>query len=128
MDDAKSGPLASYFSPTDQPAEPADTATCPYCSVLFADLAMLYPNLSDWDARVEHLEVDHNLNRCKPVCKFPRSGDVLLHLTNIHNISLSDYTKEVINSCRREESPLARTADYPSPAAIVKPDESEDAN
>ncbi|KAI9768043.1 MAG: hypothetical protein M1839_004203 [Geoglossum umbratile] len=127
-DDAKSGPLASYFSPTDQPAERADIATCPYCSVLFADLAMLYPTLSDWDARVEHLEVDHNLNRCQPVCKFPRSGDVLLHLTNIHNISLSDYTKEVINSCRREESPLARTADYLSPAAIVKPDESEDAN
>ncbi|KAI9767086.1 MAG: hypothetical protein M1840_005874 [Geoglossum simile] len=121
-DDVKSGPLASYFSPTAPPAEESDTIACPYCNVLFTDLAQLYPGISDWDARAKHLETDHNFNTCQPGCKFSRSGDVLLHLTNIHNISLSDYTKEVLDSCKKEERLLAGVDDCPSPAVVGKPD------
>jgi len=108
--DIQSGPLAAYFFPIDQPAE---DAACPLCSVLFTDLAKLYPKLDDWAARVKHLEVDHEVGKCQAARRFLQSGDMLLHLANTHSVSLSDYTGEVIDSCKRAEPPFAETAGRP---------------
>ncbi|KAI9768632.1 MAG: hypothetical protein M1840_004829 [Geoglossum simile] len=117
MSDIQSGPLAAYFFPIDQPAK---DAACPLCAVLFADLAQLYPGLDDWAARAKHLEVDHDVGACQAARKFLRSGDILLHLANIHSVSLSDYTGRVIDSCKRAERLLAETADSP-PTASADP-------
>jgi hypothetical protein len=119
MSDIQSGPLAAYFFPMDQPAE---DAACPLCSVLFTDLAPLYPKLDDWAARAKHLEVDHDVGKCQAARRFLRTGDMLLHLANTHSVSLSDYTERVINSCKRAERPFAETASRPSVEATNSAD------
>ena len=123
MSDIKSGPLAGYFFPTDEPAEAPDEAICPYCSVLFVDLAQLYPDLEDRDARAKHLETDHDVDVCQPACKFSRSG-ILLHLANIHSVSLNEYTERIIDLCKREEGPLAEIAGCPPSGVVVEQEES----
>jgi hypothetical protein len=108
INDIKTGILAPYFFPIDKQAKLSDSDACPYCNNLFVKLTELYPGLGIWDVRVMHLEVDHDFNGCQPVCKSTNPSEVLLHLANMHNVSLSQLTFDVLESCRKEERPLAK--------------------
>lgn len=108
INDIEAGILAPYFFPIDNQAKLSDSDACPYCNNLFAKLTESYPGLDIWDVRVMHLEADHDFNGCQPVYKSTSPSEVLLHLANIHNVSLSQLTIDVLESCRKEERPLAK--------------------
>lgn len=88
-----------------------DADVCPFCDDfcdnLFNDLDdKSNENSSDWKFRVKHLENKHNFDKCQSY-RFYRSEHFLLHLAGSHNLYLSDWTKDVIDSCRREKFTLA---------------------
>ncbi|CZR58248.1 uncharacterized protein PAC_08139 [Phialocephala subalpina] len=101
--------LAPYFFPIDRHVKSFFDDTCPFCNERFVKIAELYPEIDDiWDVRVLHLERGHNFEGCETACKSTCAGDVLLHLANIHNVSFSETTFEVLESCRKDERPLAK--------------------
>jgi len=114
INDIKAGILAPYFFPIDRHAILSHDGACPYCKKLFVELAESYPGLDTWDARVRHLELDHNFDGCEPVCKSANPAAVWLHLANIHNVALDDMTMEVLESCRKDERPLAKKMAIPA--------------
>jgi len=87
-----------------------DEDVCPYCDELcynlFGDLDdKSDEDFSDWKVRVKHLEYKHNFDKCQS-CRFYSLDHFLLHLAGSHNLYLSNWTKDVIDSCRREKHTL----------------------
>ena len=112
--DIEAGILAPYFFPTDLHTSRFDDRACPYCKKPFVKLAESYPRLNTWDARLRHLEFAHKFDGCEPVCKSTDSAALMLHLANIHYVTWNDKTGEVLESCRKEERPLARKVNIPA--------------
>jgi hypothetical protein len=100
----QTGPLFRYFFPTDQSPNISNDAVCPYCEGIFTE-----PD--DWTARTQHLELDHCIGKRRSTCKFYRRDQILLHLANCHYILLNEWTREVVDSCRKMECPLVVTED-----------------
>lgn len=105
MKDVKPGNLAPYFFATEE------DGACPYCNQVFSSLAESCPDLDVSDFRDMHLRVDHGFGGCQPVYKSASQSELLLHLANIHNISLSHLTPDVLESCRQELPPLVKAKD-----------------
>jgi hypothetical protein len=121
MDDVKdaihlqTGPLARYLFPGAQTPTARDEDACPYCGRTF-----FYSD--DWDVRLKHLELDHHDDRCRPACEFLRRDLAMLHFAGVHGVKFSDWTAEVMESCRVVRPPLAvvstgRSVSLPSAVA-----------
>ena len=108
IDDIGTGILAPYFFPVGTQPNLPNSDLCPYCNKLFDELTEWHPELDFWDVCVLHLEDVHNFTGCEPPCKSIRPGEVLLHLANVHNVRWGEMTAEIIESCRKEERPLAK--------------------
>jgi hypothetical protein len=99
---------------SDEPplATVSDEDACTYCGELFS-------RLDDRDALFEHLKVAHGFGKCQPAVRFVEVGHAMFHLANVHNVLLSDWTAEVMDSCRREEPPLMIAAKAPKLDPVV---------
>jgi hypothetical protein len=112
--DIENGILAPYFFPTNIYASLPNHRACPYCDKSFERVAESYPDLDPWEARLQHLELNHKFDGCEPVCKSTNPDFILLHLANIHHVTLNDKTGEVVESCRKDERPLAKKINIPT--------------
>lgn len=102
----QTGPLASYFFPNSLPCPVSKADVCPYCGEysedIFYDLDKDIDGcLADWDVRIEHLETEHSFDKCPRDLVFFRPDHFLQHLVGSHNLKLSKWTKEVMDSCER---------------------------
>jgi hypothetical protein len=103
----QSGPLAWYLFPNTLPSTVSSEDVCPFCGYDSEDIFQefnedLYECFADWEIRVKHLERYHNFDKCEPNLRFYKLDQFLLHLSGCHNLRLSKWTKEVIDSCQRE--------------------------
>lgn len=105
----QTGPLTSYFFPTARSPSASNVDVCPYYGEhsedIFDDLDEdIDECFADWDVRIEHLETEHNFDKCPTSLMFCRPDQFLLHLVGSHNLKLSTkWTKEVMDSCRRKK-------------------------
>lgn len=102
----QTGPLASYFFPNSSSCSASKADACPYCGEysedIFYDLDEdIDECFADWDVRMEHLESEHRFNKCPRDLVFSRPDHFLQHLVGSHNLKLSKWTKEVMDSCKR---------------------------
>ncbi|KAH8647592.1 hypothetical protein BGZ60DRAFT_553274 [Tricladium varicosporioides] len=101
--------LATHFFPEDPQANSWDENTCCFCRKDFHDQVHSLSRGRIWDLRLAHLEEHHEFGACQPAFKSTRAGDLLFHLANIHRISLNVMmTADVLESCRKEESSIAK--------------------
>ncbi|KAF4632162.1 hypothetical protein G7Y89_g5965 [Cudoniella acicularis] len=109
IEDIRAGILAPHFFPDHAEGYPSEDDCC-YCKKPFNDQAQpdSFSDFDTWDIRYEHLDVYHDFDSCSLSWKSTRPGDLLLHLANIHKVSLTEMTFDVLESCRKEERPLAR--------------------
>ncbi|KAH6665970.1 hypothetical protein B0J14DRAFT_660105 [Halenospora varia] len=108
--DIKAGLLAYHFFPTELEDSSADRDVCCFCKEYFPKPGR-HDNISDadiWKIRLKHLQMDHHFGKCQPTCEFVRTGDLLLHLANVHKVRLNDMTFDVVESCRKSMPPLAK--------------------
>lgn len=105
MRSIKASSMAEVFFPAGEEVYPFDQE-CPYCQIPFSELAESDPGIEIED----HLEVYHGVNTCQPIFKSISKAEMLLHLANIHNITLENAltTAEVLESCRREQPQMAK--------------------
>ncbi|RDL38605.1 uncharacterized protein BP5553_02945 [Venustampulla echinocandica] len=114
MDDVRAatylqaGPMAWYlFQNTSLPIL-CEEDVCPYCGdpsdIIFEDYGEDIMECSaDWEIRIKHLKHEHNMDRCQATLKFNRVDQFLLHLAGSHNVRLTDWTKDVVDSCKRQK-------------------------
>jgi hypothetical protein len=104
----QSGPLASYLFPNAPISSVPKADICPYCGEYSEDIFYQLDEdidecFADWDVRIEHLELEHNFDKCPPDLIFFRPDQFLQHLVGSHNLKLSKWTKEVMDSCKRKK-------------------------
>ncbi|KAF8856903.1 hypothetical protein BDZ45DRAFT_803804 [Acephala macrosclerotiorum] len=107
----QTAPLACYLFPnTTLLPQSANSKSdvCPYCGDLAEDIFDDYGYdlrecFADWDIRVQHLESSHAFNKCAPRSRFYRADQFLQHLAWTHKLQLNNWTKEVMDSCKRKE-------------------------
>ncbi|CZR51445.1 uncharacterized protein PAC_01321 [Phialocephala subalpina] len=103
----QTGPLAPYFFPNALSSTVSKADVCPYCGEysedIFYDLGKdIDECFADWGVRIEHLS-EHSFDKCPPDLVFVRSDHFLQHLVGSHNLKLSKWTKEVMDSCKRRK-------------------------
>ncbi|CZR50403.1 uncharacterized protein PAC_00275 [Phialocephala subalpina] len=104
----QSGPLASYLFPNAPISSVPKADICPYCGEYSEDIFYQLDEdidecFADWDVRIEHLELEHKFDKCPPDLIFFRPDQFLQHLVGSHNLKLSKWTKEVMDSCKRKK-------------------------
>jgi hypothetical protein len=107
----QTGALGQYLYPN-----PSGSDVCPFCGeqseVIFEDLDEdIHKCFGDWDIRLEHLDYVHNFDKCQPPLKFYNLDRFLLHLAGSHNLQLSVWTKEAVDSCMREKHKVSDIMD-----------------
>lgn len=114
MDDVRAatylqaGPMAWYLFQSSPLPILCEEDICPYCGdlseMIFEDYGEDITECSaDWDIRIQHLKHDHGMDKCQPTVKFNRVDHFLLHLANCHNVRLTDWTRDVVDSCKRQK-------------------------